>query len=131
MRLPVRLNDHCELSPDLSLTRGEIEDYLNNHPTPADVFLLLDVADASTSADFSSKASVYARAGIVEYWIVNVEERQLEIHRGPQQDSAMPFGWGYNVRLIVPASGSVATLWKPEVEFAVADLLPHPERENQ
>ncbi len=124
VRLPVRLNVACELNPDLSLMRGEIEDYSANHPTPADILLLLDVADASTPTNFSSEASAYARAGIVEYWILNVEERQLEIHRGPQQDSAMPFGWGYSVRLIVPESGSAATLWKPETQFAVADLLP-------
>ena len=57
---------------------------------------------------------------------MNVEERQLEVHRSPQADSAMPFGWGYSVRLIMPESGRLATLWKPEVEFAVADLLPNP-----
>ena len=45
-------------------------------------------------------------------------------HRGPQEDSAMPLGWGYSVRLIVPESGRAATLWQPATEFAVADLLP-------
>lgn len=123
-RLPVRLDEFCELGPDISLKRGEIEDYSLNHPTPVDILLLLDVADALTCNDIFVKTSVYARTGIVEYWIVNIPERQLEVHRGPQRDSAMPFGWGYSVRLIVPESGRVATLWKPDVEFAVADLLP-------
>lgn len=120
----MRLDGFCELGPNISLKRGEIEDYSANHPAPADILLLLDVADALTADDLLAKTSIYARAEIIEYWIVNTPERQLEIHRGPQRDSAMPFGWGYSVRLIVPESGSAATLWKPEIEFAVADLLP-------
>ena len=123
IQLPIRLNDNSEPEPDLALARGADDDY-PDHPAPADVLLALEVSDATLAFDRRAKASAYARAGIVEYWILNVEERQLEIHRGPQQDSAMPFGWGYSVRLIVPESGSVATLWKPEIEFAVADLLP-------
>ena len=124
------MNDNSEPEPDLALARGADDDY-PNHPAPADILLALEVSDATLSFDRCAKASAYARAGIVEYWIVNVEERQLEIHRGPQQDSAMPFGWGYSVRLIVPESSRAATLWQPEVEFAVTDLLPRPERENQ
>lgn len=123
IQLPIRLNNNSEPEPDLVLARGTDDDY-PNHPAPADVLLALEVSDATLSFDRHTKASAYARAQIVEYWILNVEERQLEIHRGPQRDSAMPFGWGYSVRLIVPESGRAATLWKPEVEFAVADLLP-------
>ena len=123
IQLPIRLNDNSEPEPDLAVARGTDDDY-PDHPAPADVLLALEVSDATLSFDRRTKASAYARAGIVEYWILNVEERQLEIHRGPQQDSAMPFGWGYSVRLIVPESGSAATLWKPESPFAVADLLP-------
>ena len=122
-RLPVRLDEFCELEPGISLKCGAIEDYADNHPTPDDIWLLLDVADASTAADLRLKTSIYARAEIIEYWILNVEKRQLETHRGPQRDSVLPFSWDYGVRLILPESGSAATGWKPEVEFAVADLL--------
>ncbi len=123
IQLPIRLNETSEPEPDLVLARGTDDDY-QNHPAPDDVLLALEVSDATLSFDRRAKASAYARAGITEYWILNVEERQLEIHRGTQRDSAMPFGWGYSVRLIVPESSHAATLWQPEVEFAVADLLP-------
>ena len=122
-QLPVRLNDNSEPEPDLALARGIDDDY-SEHPAPADVLLALEVSDSTLAFDRREKASAYARANIIEYWILNVPERQLEVHRGPQRDSAMPFGWGYSVRLIVPESGRVATGWKPETEFAVADLLP-------
>ena len=128
-QLPVRLNDNSEPKPDLALARGTDDDY-QNHPVPADILLALEVSDATLVFDRREKASAYARAGISEYWILNVQERQLEGHRGPQQDSAMPFGWGYSVRLIVPEAGRAATLWKPEVEFSVADLLPRAPSES-
>ena len=128
-QLPVRLNDNSEPEPDLVLARGTDDDYLD-HPASADILLALEVSDATLAFDRREKASAYARAEIVEYWILNVPERQLEIHRGPQRDSAMPFGWGYSTRLIVPESGSAATLWQPEVEFAVADLLPRTASES-
>ena len=124
IQLPVVLDDNSEPEPDAILTRGVDADYDARHPVAADVLLAVEVSDSTLSFDRSTKASAYARAGIVEYWILNVPERQLEIHRGPQRDSAMPFGWGYSVRLIVPEDGRAATLWKPDIEFAVADLLP-------
>ncbi len=125
LQLPIVLNDNSEPEPDLSLARGSDADYDDHNPLASEVLLALEVSDSTLSIDRRTKASAYARAQIVEYWILNIEERQLEIHRGPQQDSAMPLGWGYSTRLIVPESGRAATLWKPNVEFAVADLLPH------
>ena len=121
IQLPIVLDDNSEPEPDAMLTRGVDADYDNRHPAPDDVLLALEVSDSTLAFDRREKASAYARANIVEYWILNVPERQLEIHRGPQRDSAMPFGWGYSVRLIVPESGRAATEWKPETEFAVAD----------
>ena len=123
IQLPIRLNDNSEPEPDLALARGTDDDY-PNHPAPADILLALEVSDATLAFDRYTKSSAYARAAIEEYWIVNIQERQLEIHRGPQRDSAMTFGWGYSTRLIVPENERAATLWKPEIEFAVADLLP-------
>ena len=124
IQLPITLDEISEPEPDLALARGEGNDYSGPHPTPTDVLFVMEISDATLPYDRREKASAYARAGIVEYWILNIPERQLEVHRGPQSDSAMPFGWGYSTRLIVPESGHAATLWKPDVEFAVADLLP-------
>lgn len=124
IQLPLVLDDNSEPEPDLLLARGSDDDYAARHPAPGDVLLALEVSDSTLAFDRRTKASAYARSQIVEYWILNVEERQLEIHRGPQQDSAMPLGWGYSTRLIVPEGGRAATLWQPDVEFAVADLLP-------
>lgn len=128
-QLPIRLDNNSEPEPDLALARGTDDDY-PDHPAPADILMALEVSDSTLAFDRREKASAYARAGMVEYWIVNIPERQLEIHRGPQRDSVMPFGWGYSTRLIVPESGSAATLWKPETSFAVADLLPRAARED-
>lgn len=123
IQLPIVLDDNSQPEPYLVLARGADDDYASHHPAPTDVLLALEVSDATLSYDRRTKASAYARAGIAEYWILNVEERQLEIHRGPQQDSAMPLGWGYSVRLVVPERGHAAPLWNPQTSFAVAELL--------
>jgi Uma2 family endonuclease len=71
------------LQPDIMFLRGPIEDY-PSLPTPANVGLLVEVADSSRGYDQTLKASVYAAAGIPEYWIVNLPDRRLEVHRSPK-----------------------------------------------
>ena len=68
--------------PDLAVVRGKPGDYRDNHPTGADVGLLIEVADATVERD-RAKALIYARADIPQYWIVNLDDRQVEIHSQP------------------------------------------------
>ena len=72
-----------ELLPDLVLLRAEPHRYRDRHPGPADVHLLIEVADESLGFDRGSKLRAYAAAGIPEYWIVNVRESRVEVHREP------------------------------------------------
>jgi Uma2 family endonuclease len=82
----VRLPD-SEPEPDLSMARGDIEDYAERHPEPADLAMVVEVA-ASTVAEDRQMAGVYGPAGIPVYWIVNLNARQVEVYtllkrRGP------------------------------------------------
>ena len=80
---PVRLSNQSEPQPDFALLRPLDEEYMQRHPTPEDVFLLVEVADSSVKYDSGRKLSAYARAGIREYWIVNLVKRTVDVYRKP------------------------------------------------
>ena len=79
---PITLST-SEPEPDLCLIRGVIRDYAKRHPYPADVVLVVEVADTSLKRDSTWKKRVYASAGIEQYWILNLEMRQLEVYTEP------------------------------------------------
>jgi Uma2 family endonuclease len=72
--------------PDLCIVRGNARTYVAQHPEPADVGLLIEVADSSPALDRTDKARLYAQAGIPEYWIVNVVDRQIEVYSLPTDE---------------------------------------------
>lgn len=85
---PITLEDG-EPEPDGAVVRGAIEDYATEHPSPAAVGLVIEVADSSLARDRGIKLRSYARAGIVGYWIINLIDRQVETYGEPDPD-AMP-----------------------------------------
>jgi Uma2 family endonuclease len=76
---PVRLPPRSEPEPDVSMARGHKNDYATRHPGPADLALVVEVADSSLAED-RKLASVYGSAGIPNYWIVNLKARQVEVY---------------------------------------------------
>ncbi len=89
VQLTVSLPD-SQPEPDFAIVRGDGRAYLTHHPGPADVGLLIEVASTSLLRDRRDKARIYARAGIAVYWIVNLEERQVEVHTQPTGPTAVP-----------------------------------------
>ena len=86
----MRIPDYNEPEPDLSVVRGESDDYTDHHPGPADIALVVEVADSSLSRDRGEKRDNYARAGIPVYWIVNLVGRQLEVSSNPTGGATLP-----------------------------------------
>lgn len=84
---PVRLNDTSEPQPDICLLRWRDDFYRDAHPGPADVLLLIEVADTTVLTDRSVKVPLYARAGIAETWLVNIPEERIEIYSDPAGDA--------------------------------------------
>ena len=111
-----------EPEPDLAVVAGSIDDYRAEHPDSA--LLIIEVAESSLEKDRTIKASLYARAGIADYWIVNLEDRQVEIHRDPVPDSERPSGFRYSTVTMHVAEESVSPLFAPQTTIAVSDLLP-------
>lgn len=83
---PIRLNDFSEPQPDIALVRWRDDFYRGAHPTPADVLLVVEVADTTIAADRSVKVPLYAKAGIQEMWIVNISDGQIEVYSDPTGD---------------------------------------------
>ncbi len=79
---PIRLDDQSEPQPDLAILKPRDDFYASGHPGPADILLLIEVADSSIDAD-RGKLRLYARAGIAEAWLVDLEKGRIEIHRKP------------------------------------------------
>jgi Uma2 family endonuclease len=83
IQLPIVVDDHSEPEPDLAIVRRLEAGYVEEYPAPPDVVLLIEVSHSSLSRDSGQKMELYARSGIPEYWIVDVEHRQLIVHRQP------------------------------------------------
>ena len=80
---PIRLGGHSEPQPDLAILKPREDFYASGHPRPADILLVIEVADTSQETDRTTKLPLYARAGIAEAWLVDLEKGRVEIHRKP------------------------------------------------
>ena len=114
---PISLGVKDEPEPDVAVVWGSPDDDLEEHPSPGQIALLVEVADSSLARDRRLKVPRYALAGIAEVWLVDVEGRRLEIYREPSGD-------GYGVVTILSEAKDAAPLFAPEARVAVADLLP-------
>jgi len=122
VQMPVALDDESEPEPDLSVVPGEPDDYLDAHPSSA--VLLVEVALSRLRFDRDRKGSLYARARIADYWIVNIPDRRLEVYRDPIPDAAATFGWRYGLAVALTHEQRVTPLALPAASIAVAELLP-------
>ena len=86
--------------------------------------LIVEVAESSLSLDRNHKGSLYARARLEDYWIVNLVDRALEVYRQPVVDPSSPFGWRYAAHQTLGRGSSIAPLAAPGSLLPVADLLP-------
>lgn len=119
---PIALDEDSEPEPDIAVIRGARRDYSQEHPSrPA---LVVEVAESSLALDREYKGSLYAGAGIADYWILNLVERALEVYREPIADPATRFGWRYASTEVLAPGSSAAPLAAPASRISVSDLLP-------
>lgn len=119
---PVSLDDESEPEPDLVVVPGQHEDYLEDHPAHA--ALLIEVSDSSLAFDREQKGSLYARAGVADYWIINLVDHALEVHRQPVPEPTAPYGWRYATVETLGSTSVVSPLAFSDRQIAVSDLLP-------
>lgn len=108
--------------PDLAIVHGTIRDYAADAPTRA--LLIVEVAESSLFEDTTTKAELYATAGVLDYWVIDLEHRQLIVFRDPQ---LLPAGLGataYKTHLTLSPTDRVSPLAVPQSSIRVSDLLP-------
>ena len=113
---PLVLGDRTEVYPDVLLLERRADFYAFGHPVPADVYLVVEVADSSLNYDRSVKFPLYAEAKIPEVWLVNLADDRLEIYHQPMEKS-------YQHVLILQRGDALRLLAFPEVELDVIDLI--------
>jgi Uma2 family endonuclease len=114
---PIRLDDFSEPEPDLAIVRGTIFDYADHHPYPSEVFLVVEVADSTLRQDCEIKDKLYAQANILEYWVLDLKNRQLNIFRNPTPT-------GYTSHLILTEPNQVSPLAFPNLTLTLTAILP-------
>ena len=119
---PIALDEESEPEPDLAVVPGSFRDYEAAHPSRP--ILVVEISETSLALDRVHKGSLYARAGLPDYWIVNLPEHALEVYRDPEPDPAAPFRWRYRSVLVMEPGASAAPLARPDRQIQARDLLP-------
>jgi Uma2 family endonuclease len=107
---PIRIERYDEPQPDLALLRPRSDFYAAATPTPTDVLLLVEIADTTLRTDLGRKARIYAAGGVSEYWVVDLNNHVLYVHRSPS-------GATYAERRVLAPGDRVAAEFAPHVEF--------------
>ena len=110
-----------DLKPDIVIVQGSPRDY-TVHPTTA--VMIAEIADTSLAFDLGWRMSAYASSKVADYWVLDINNNQLIVHRDPQPDATQVHGHGYATVQIIPATGSVSPLAMPSAILRVQDMLP-------
>ncbi len=110
-------NPTSEPEPDIIVLKREFSRFVSANPQPEDLHLIVEIADSSLNFDLTTKAGLYARAHITEYWVLDVAGRRLLVHREPKSGS-------YASVVVYSEAEGVAPLAAPQKEFRVAAAFP-------
>lgn len=118
---PLDLGESSEPQPDIAVYTGMPADYMDVKPTHA--LLVVEVADSSLRYDRGQKASLYAKANIADYWIINLKDDTLEVYRTPVVAPTQPYGYGYKMVSSLKTQDTISPLAAPQAHISVGELL--------
>jgi Uma2 family endonuclease len=121
VQMPLPVTAASEPEPDLAVVPGGPRDY-TDHPTTA--LLIVEVSDTTLRYDCGVKARLYARAGIADYWVLDLVHRRLRVFRDPRPDPAHSQRLVYGPATNLNPADTVSPLAAPQSQITVADLLP-------
>ncbi len=113
---PIRLDDFSQPEPDIVLANWDDKEYAENHPTPADILLVMEISDTTLAYDRDDKAKAYSRNGIRQYLLLNLQNETLEDYREPNAD-------GYGAKRTYRKGDSLNLVAFPEIEIKFDDLF--------
>jgi Uma2 family endonuclease len=113
---PIRLDEHSEPQPDITLLRVRSDFYAEAHPTPADVLIVIEVADSSVELDRQVKLPLYAQAEVPEFWLANLPNDTVEFY-------AQPSNGAYEVAKVFRRGETVTSQMVHNLQIGVDDIL--------
>ena len=119
---PVALDEDSAPEPDLAVVPGEPDDYLPAHPSRP--VLVVEISLTSLAFDREHKSSLYARAGVADYWIVNLVDRVVEVRRRPAPADGSPYGFSYEDLIVLGPGDVITPVAASAAVIPVVDLLP-------
>lgn len=119
---PLHLPIDSAPEPDIAVIAGALQDFQTDFPTTA--VLVLEISSTTLHYDRTTKAALYAAAGIAEYWVLNLKDRKLEVMRSPVKLARPRLGFDYDKKIVLSERQSIAPLAAPGYKIKVADLLP-------
>lgn len=120
---PIHLGPWSKPEPDIAVVSGTLEDSLTAG-TPTQALLVIEISDATLTVDRNKKMALYAEHGIQDYWIVNLVDRQLEIHRRPIPDRTARYRFRYADVVVLMPEQEASPLARPGATIKVATMLP-------
>jgi Uma2 family endonuclease len=115
MQLPITLAT-SEPEPDIAVVCIAPGAYCDHHPNPSEILLLIEISYSTLQIDRREKAPIYARANIVEYWILDVVDREAYIYRNPEPQ-------GYQSEVVFQDNAIIRMLAFPDIEINLSELF--------
>ena len=113
---PVKLDNYSEPEPDIAVVKPDDFYYATHHPTPPEIYLIVEIADTTLKRDTEFKAKVYAKAGINYYWVLDITNRQLYAFREPTPT-------GYQNQQILSDDATISPVAFPNVTININEML--------
>jgi Uma2 family endonuclease len=121
---PILLSTDSEPEPDFAIVRDRADNYLSGHPTPDDIWIVIEVADSTLDYDRDVKGALYAEVRIAHYWLFNLLDRRLEVYSEPYHD---PQGQGnYAQRKYILSHQAIALPGFPDLTVELSKIFPVP-----
>ena len=114
---PIHLDNYSEPEPDIIIAQGTVLNYADHHPYPSEIHLVVEVADSTLKQDCEIKDKLYAQAGIADYWVIDLKNRQIHIFRNPTTT-------GYTSHLILSEPSEISPLAFPHITLSLTAILP-------
>jgi Uma2 family endonuclease len=121
VQMPLDLYPRSEPLPDVAAIAGARDSHT---ATPTTALLVVEVSETTLVIDRGVKGSLYAAAGIADYWIVDLNARRLEVYRNPVADATQPFGFRYADVVVLSPADVAIPLAAPSAQVLVSQLLP-------
>jgi Uma2 family endonuclease len=115
-QLPITLRPDSEPEPDIAIVRLDAKEYADHHPSVPEIFWAIEISDTTLRKDRQQKALIYARAGILEYWVLDIKNRLAYIFRNPSAD-------GYRWEQQLTPGDSICPVAFPSLEIALTELF--------